>query len=58
MLAKKICMSQCKYAIIANSTFSYWSAYLGEKKHLVFYPSKWNNGAETPSIFEKEWIHY
>lgn len=51
-------MSQCKYAIIANSTFSYWSAYLGEEKRLVFYPEKWNNGVATPSIFKKEWIHY
>ncbi len=51
-------MSNCKYAIMANSTFSFWGAYLGNAKRLVFYPSKWNNGAETPSIFEKEWIHY
>ena len=51
-------MSQCKYAIIANSTFSYWGAYLGVKKCMVFYPKKWNNGVATPEIFEKDWIHY
>lgn len=51
-------MSQCKYAIIANSSFSYWAAYLGEKKKMVFYPSKWNNGMPAPEIFYNEWITY
>ena len=51
-------MSQCKVGIIANSTFSYWGAYLGVKKEIVFYPKKWNNGVPTPSIFEDNWISY
>ena len=48
-------MSQCKYAIIANSTFSFWGAYLGEKKRLVYYPQKWNNGLPSPTIFPAYW---
>lgn len=51
-------MSQCKYAIIANSTFSFWGAYLGVKKKMVFYPRKWNNGYQTPTIFDRDWISY
>ena len=50
-------MRHCKYAIIANSTFSYWGAYLG-KKRLVFYPQKWNNGMPVPKIFFNGWISY
>lgn len=47
-------MSNCKGAIIANSTFSYWGAYLGYKK-TVYYPQKWIN-INPPSIFPNEWI--
>jgi len=36
-------MSQCKGAIMANSTFSYWGARLGVEKKIVCYPLKWNN---------------
>lgn len=50
-------MSNCKYAIIANSTFSYWGAMLGRKKKFVTYPSHWvNPPAEIPPIFPDNWI--
>lgn len=50
-------MSKCKYAIIANSTFSYWGALLGEKKKIVTYPLKWENSeAGIPDIFPEDWI--
>lgn len=49
-------MSQCKNGIMANSTFSYWGAYLGEKKEIVTYPSKWWNSKDgNPEIFFDEW---
>jgi len=52
-------MSQCKHAIIANSTFSYWGAQLGKVKDTIIYPTKWVNEPYTaPSIFPKHWITY
>ena len=52
-------MSQCKHAIIANSTFSYWGAQLGRAKDTIIYPTKWVNEPYTaPSIFPKHWITY
>ncbi len=50
-------MSQCKGAIIANSTFSYWGAVLGYKKKQIYYPQKWmTNQNSTPDIFFNNWI--
>lgn len=50
-------MSQCKANIIANSTFSYWSAYLNKNKPIVYYPIKWINSKEDyPDIFPDSWI--
>lgn len=37
-----ICMmSMCSKAVIANSTFSLWGAYLGNQKDIVVFPSLW-----------------
>ncbi|MBQ6995896.1 MAG: alpha-1,2-fucosyltransferase [Lachnospiraceae bacterium] len=45
-------MKHCKHNIIANSTFSYWAAYLNSNKNkIVIYPKNWRK-----TIIPKEWI--
>ena len=52
-------MSECKYAIIANSTFSYWGAMLGTKKEIVIYPDRWINPPfHVGDLFYEDWIKF
>lgn len=48
-------MSQCKYMILANSTFSYWAALLNRNKPIVVCPDKWTN-INSPDIIQDDWI--
>jgi len=52
-------MSRCKHAVIANSTFSWWSAWLGDEQpdRIVIAPSRWFAGAklDTSEIIPKRW---
>lgn len=46
-------MKHCKHNIIANSTFSYWAAYLNsDLDKIVICPKRWMN-----EIIPREWIH-
>lgn len=47
-------MSRCRHFIIANSTFSYWAAMLGENTGTVVYPRKWYYW-DNPDIFPEWW---
>ena len=51
-------MSLCKYNIIANSTFSFWGAYLNNNKQkVVICPKKFLNlDIYQEDIFPKDWI--
>lgn len=54
-------MSQCKHNIIANSTFSWWAAWLNlNKNKLVFAPRKWFNQESrkktSRDIIPEHWI--
>ena len=54
-------MSLCHHNIIANSSFSYFSAYFNSHKDkIVCYPSKWFNGDaqinnDTSDMFPEDW---
>lgn len=50
-------MAHAKANIIANSTFSYWGAFLNEKSQIVVYPKKWfASKYVAPKIFPEDWI--
>ena len=50
-------MSCCRSNIIANSSFSWWAAWLNSHKDkIVIAPDKWLNNSETPDIWCKGWI--
>lgn len=54
-------MSLAKVNIMANSTFSYWGAYMGHENKLVIYPKRWfipSSGRKAPDIMlnTNNWI--
>jgi hypothetical protein len=50
-------MSKCKHNIIANSTFSWWAAWLNNNpQKIVISPKKFINNIETPDLIPESWI--
>lgn len=52
-------MSKCKHNIIANSSFSFWGAWLNQNPNkIVIAPEKWNNiyQEEYKDLLPEEWI--
>jgi hypothetical protein len=53
-------MSLCNHNIIANSTFSWWGAYLNDNPgKIVCYPEHWfmpEVKKDVTDLFEEDWI--
>lgn len=50
-------MSKCKAHIIANSSFSWWGAWLDpDQEKVVIAPSKWVNNQDMRDIYTKEMV--
>ncbi len=50
-------MSTCKHHIIANSTFSWWAAWLGDESALVISPAQWyTDGTNLYDFIPEQWI--
>ena len=52
-------MSSCKHNIIANSSFSWWGAWLNDiPSKIVIAPQKWNQNKDfdASNLLPKEWI--
>lgn len=50
-------MSKCKHGIIANSTFSWWGAWLIENKEkIIIAPQRWINKNSNVDICNPKWV--
>ena len=50
-------MSLARCNIIANSSFSWWGAYLNQRAdHIVYAPGKWVNGMACDDAYDEKWI--
>ena len=52
-------MSKCKHNVIANSTYSWWGAWLNNnKRKIICAPKTWFNQHPTGSLLPKNWYSF
>lgn len=49
-------MSQCENLIIANSSFSWWGAFLNQRILQVYAPRVWLNGYDAGAVYDPKWL--
>ncbi|MCQ2149682.1 MAG: alpha-1,2-fucosyltransferase [Bacteroidales bacterium] len=49
-------MSRCRHLIIANSSFSWWGAFLNRNEGTIIAPAVWVRGVDSSRICPPEWI--
>ena len=49
-------MSNCRNLIIANSSFSWWAAFLNTNADRIYVPTKWINGKNIVDIYDPTWL--
>ena len=48
-------MTKCKNHIIANSSYSWWGAFLGDSKYTIG-PERWNREQSGSEVMLEEWV--
>lgn len=49
-------MSKCHSNVIANSTFSWWAAWLNQgAEKMIFAPQRWFSNQPNPPIYDEKW---
>lgn len=49
-------MGHCKSQILANSSFSWWSAFLNKRATHIIVPSRWINRSDNVEMYDESWI--
>lgn len=49
-------MSRCRSLVIANSSFSWWGAFLNQQANGIIAPRQWVNGKDSRNLCMREWI--
>ena len=49
-------MSKCEAQILANSSFSWWSAFLNVRANTIIVPSRWINRTNNVDLYKESWI--
>ena len=49
-------MTYCKDLVIANSSFSWWGAFLNKREGRIFAPKRWLNSNYKIDLYDESWI--